>query len=135
MPTKNPRINVALEKPIHSQIKRMAQENGLSLAMVTRGPVREALEMHDDAVLVRVADTRVAALACRRNVTHAAVWEQRCPTTSSIAPTSKRRIFQDSTGSFRGESRSPSSRGLGVPCELPGAVETKEGCGRKNGVA
>jgi hypothetical protein len=75
MPAKNPRINVALEKPIHSQIKRMAQEDGLSLAMVTRGPVREALEMHDDAVLVRVADKRVAALACRRNVTHAAVGE------------------------------------------------------------
>ena len=44
MHTKNPRINVALEKPIYSLIERMAQERGLSLSMVTRDLVREALE-------------------------------------------------------------------------------------------
>jgi hypothetical protein len=75
MPTKNPRINVALEKPIYSLIARMAQEKGLSLSMVTRDLVREALEIHEDAVLVRVADERVAALAGRRTLTHAEVWE------------------------------------------------------------
>ena len=32
MPTKNPRINVALEKPIYSLIERMARERGLSLS-------------------------------------------------------------------------------------------------------
>ena len=75
MPTKNPRINVALEKPIYSLIERMAQERGLSLSMVTRDLVREALEIHEDAVLVRVADERVAALAGRKTLTHAEVWE------------------------------------------------------------
>ena len=43
MPTKNPRINVALEKPIYSLIERMAQERGLSLSMVTRDLDRETL--------------------------------------------------------------------------------------------
>ncbi|MGA2640929.1 MAG: hypothetical protein ABSG21_08490 [Spirochaetia bacterium] len=41
MPTRNPPINV---------IEKMAQERGLSLCMVTRDWVREALEIHEDAV-------------------------------------------------------------------------------------
>jgi hypothetical protein len=36
MPTKNPRINVALEKPIYALIERLAQDRGLSLPMMTR---------------------------------------------------------------------------------------------------
>ena len=75
MPTKNPRINVALEEPIHSLIRRMARAKGVSLSMVTRDLVREALEMHEDAVLTRVADERVAALAGRRTLSHAETWE------------------------------------------------------------
>jgi len=47
MPTRNLHINVALE----------------------------ALEMHEDAVLVRVADERIAALAGRKTLTHVEVWE------------------------------------------------------------
>jgi len=43
--------------------------------MVTRHLVREALEIHEDAVLARVADERIAALADRRILTHAEVWE------------------------------------------------------------
>jgi hypothetical protein len=53
----------------------MAQERGLSLSMVTRDLVREALEIHEDAVLVRVADERVAALAGRKTLAHTEVWE------------------------------------------------------------
>ena len=75
MPTKNPRINVALEKPIYSLIERIAHERGLSLSLVTRDLIREALEIYEDAVLVRVADERVAALANRKTLTHAEVWE------------------------------------------------------------
>jgi len=74
MPTKNPQINVALEKPIYSQIERMAQQRGLSLSMVTRDLVREALEIHEDAVLVRLAEERISSLAGRRTLTDTEVW-------------------------------------------------------------
>ena len=50
MPTKNPRINVALEKPIYSLIEKLAQQRGSSLSMVTRDLIREALEIHEDAI-------------------------------------------------------------------------------------
>ena len=75
MPTKNPRINVALEKPLYSLIQRMAHERGLSLSMVTRDLVREALEIHEDAVLARIAEEREMALTGRKTQTHDEVWE------------------------------------------------------------
>jgi uncharacterized protein (DUF1778 family) len=115
MPTKNPRINVALEKPIYALIKRLAQERGLSLSMVTRDLVREALEIHEDAVLVRFADQRVAALAGRKTMTHAESWKKRCPTASGIIRTSKRRTFPNSIEPSKNESRPPPSRGFECP--------------------
>ena len=75
MPTKNPRINVALEKPIYSLIEKLAQEQGLSLSMVTRDLIREALEIHEDTVLAQAAAKREATLAGRRTLTHSEVWE------------------------------------------------------------
>ncbi len=76
MPTKNPRINVALEKPVYSMIERMAKERGLSLSMVTRDLVKEALEILEDAALVSFADERVDSLSRRKTLTHAEVWGQ-----------------------------------------------------------
>ena len=74
MPTKNPRINVALEKPIYSLIEKLAQEQGLSLSMVTRDLIREALEIHEDTVLVQVAEKREETLAGRKPLSHDEVW-------------------------------------------------------------
>jgi hypothetical protein len=75
MPTKNPRINVALEKAVFSLIKKLAQERGLSLSMVTRDLIREALEIHEDTVLAQIAEKREETLAGRRTLTHDEVWE------------------------------------------------------------
>jgi predicted DNA-binding ribbon-helix-helix protein len=70
VPTKNPRINVALEKPIYSLIEKLARERGLSLSMVTRDLIREALEIHEDAVLAEVAEEREATLADSSTLGH-----------------------------------------------------------------
>jgi U3 small nucleolar RNA-associated protein 14 len=75
MPTKNPRINVALEKPIYSLIEKIAKEKGISMSMVTRDLVREALEIHEDAVLAEFAEEREASVDSRETLTHAEVWE------------------------------------------------------------
>lgn len=74
MPTKNPRINVALERPIHSLIEKLAQQRGLSLSMVTRDLIRDALEIHEDAVLSAIAEERKTTLADRQSLTHDEVW-------------------------------------------------------------
>ncbi len=75
MPTKNPRINVALEKPIYSLIEKLARERGLSLSMVTRDLIREALEIHEDIILAQIAERREETLAGRSTLSHDEVWE------------------------------------------------------------
>ena len=75
MPTKNPRINVALEKPVYSTIKKLAHERGLSLSMVTRDLIREALEILEDTALAQVAEKREISLAGRRTLSHNEAWE------------------------------------------------------------
>lgn len=75
MPTKNPRINVSLEKPVYSLIEKIAKGKGISMSMVTRDLVREALEIHEDAVLAEFAEGREATLDSSEQLTHAEVWE------------------------------------------------------------
>ena len=75
MPTKNPRINVALEKPIYSVIEKIARKKGISMSMVTRDLVREALEIHEDAVLAVFAERRESTFDPRNVLSHSEVWE------------------------------------------------------------
>jgi hypothetical protein len=75
VPTKNRRINVALERSVYSLIEKLAQEQGLSLSMVTRDLIREALEIHEDAALGEVAGEREASLTGRSTLAHDEVWE------------------------------------------------------------
>ena len=74
MPTKNPRINVALEEPVYRLIEKIAKDKGISLSMVTRDLVREALEIHEDAVLVEFAEAREATLDSKDTLSHSEVW-------------------------------------------------------------
>lgn len=75
MPTKNPCINVALEKPIYSVIEKIAREKGISMSMVTRDLVREALEINEDVVFTVFAEQRESTLDSRKVVCHSEVWE------------------------------------------------------------
>jgi predicted DNA-binding ribbon-helix-helix protein len=47
MPTKNPRINVVLERPLYKSIKRLAKRDGVSLSIKVRDLVKEALESEE----------------------------------------------------------------------------------------
>ena len=48
MPTKNPRVNVVLEKPLYKAIARLAKQDGVSMSLKVRDLVREALELEED---------------------------------------------------------------------------------------
>ncbi len=75
MPTKNPRINVALEKPVYRLIEKIAKGKGISMSMVTRDLVRDALEIHEDAFLVEFAESRDATLNSKDTLSHSEVWQ------------------------------------------------------------
>ncbi len=58
MPTKNPRVNVVLEKPLYKRIGNLAKREGVSLSMAVRDLVKEALEIREDAALAGIAEAR-----------------------------------------------------------------------------
>ena len=76
MPTKNPRINVALEKPVFSLIERIAEKRGLSLSIVARDLIWEALEIHEGAVFASVVEERESTPVGRESLKHDEVWQR-----------------------------------------------------------
>lgn len=74
MPTKNPRVNVVLEKPLYDSVRRLAEKEEISLSLKIRDLVREALEAQEDAALARFAEEREKSFKRARALTHKQVW-------------------------------------------------------------
>ncbi len=74
MPTSNPRINVALEKPLFNNIERLAKRDGVSLSLKVRDLVREAIEMDEDRALTNVAERREKGFAKAKALKHEEIW-------------------------------------------------------------
>lgn len=74
MPTKNPRVNVVLEKPLYDSLRRLAEKEEISLSLKIRDLVREALEAQEDAALARFAEEREKSFKRARALTHKQVW-------------------------------------------------------------
>jgi hypothetical protein len=75
MPTKNPRINVSVEKPIYSIIETLAKEKGVSISMITRDLIKEALEIYEDVFLTNFAEEREKTFDKDKSLYHEEVWE------------------------------------------------------------
>ena len=74
MPTKNPRINVVLEKPLYDSVRRLAEKEDVSLSLKIRDLVRQALEAEEDAALAQFAEEREKSFKRSRAFTHKQVW-------------------------------------------------------------
>lgn len=74
MPTKNPRVNVVLEKPLYDSVRRLAEKEEISLSLKIRDLVREALEAQEDAALARFAEEREKSFKRARALAHKQVW-------------------------------------------------------------
>jgi metal-responsive CopG/Arc/MetJ family transcriptional regulator len=74
MPTKSPRINVVLEKPLYQTIERLASREGISLSLKVRDLVRVALEIEEDIALTDLAEARERALPKAKSLRHDEVW-------------------------------------------------------------
>ncbi len=75
MPTKNPRINVSLEKSIYSIIQTLAKEKGVSISMFTRDLIKEALEINEDILLANFAEEREKTFEKQKSLSHDEVWK------------------------------------------------------------
>jgi len=74
MPTKNPRVNVVLEKPLYERVRRLAEKEDISLSLKIRDLVREALEAEEDAALAQFAEEREKSFKRSRTLSHKQVW-------------------------------------------------------------
>ncbi len=74
MPAKNPRINVVLEKPLYNAVHDLAEDEGLSMSMLMRDLVREALELREDRALAAFAAEREKGFDRRTALSHDDVW-------------------------------------------------------------
>jgi hypothetical protein len=74
MPTKNPRINVVLEKPLYESVRRLAKKEDISLSLKIRDLVKRALEAEEDAALAEFAQEREKTFRRSKALTHKQVW-------------------------------------------------------------
>lgn len=74
MPTKHPRLNVVLERPVFRLVERLAARDGVSLSLKARDLICEALELHEDAYLAERAHERAKTFVRSEALTHEQVW-------------------------------------------------------------
>ncbi len=74
MPTKNPRINVVLERPLYNIVGRLAERDGVSLSLKVRDLVKEALEIEEDIALSKLAEIREKTFSRKKALKHDEVW-------------------------------------------------------------
>ncbi len=74
MPTKNPRINVVLDKSLFESIQRLAQREGISLSLKARDLIKEALEIEEDLALTAFAEMREKTFSETKALKHSEVW-------------------------------------------------------------
>src|SRR3989440_10268608 len=74
MPTKNPRVNVVLERPLYDALGRLARREGSSLSTKARDLLRDALETYEDVALAKLAEARERTLVRSAGLTHDEVW-------------------------------------------------------------
>lgn len=74
MPTKNPRVNVAMEKPLYRAIEHLAKKDGVSMSLKVRDLMREALEIEEDISLSMFAEERERTFNKTKALKHNEVW-------------------------------------------------------------
>jgi hypothetical protein len=74
MPTKNPRINVVLDKPLYKNVQFLAKKDGVSLSTKLRDLIKEALDVQEDIFLAKLAEKREGSFQESTALTHEQVW-------------------------------------------------------------
>ncbi len=74
MPTKHPRLNVVLERPVYRSVEKLAVRDGVSMSYKARDLIREALDLYEDAYWAEKAAERMKTFKLSDALTHEQVW-------------------------------------------------------------
>jgi hypothetical protein len=76
MSTKLPRLNVVLEPAVYNIIARLSKKQGLSMSLLARDLLREALAIYEDSFWAKQAEGREKTLRKQKAVSHQNVWKK-----------------------------------------------------------
>lgn len=74
MPTKNPRLNVVLDPNLYKVLNALAQKQGISLSLLARDLLKEALELHEDVYWNKTARERDKTFSYDKALSHKDIW-------------------------------------------------------------
>ena len=75
MPTKNPRVNVVVDRELFEILKALAEERGESISSVVRRYVELGLSLAEDIGLAKIGEERLRTLRKEKTLTHEEVWD------------------------------------------------------------
>ncbi len=75
MPTKNPRVNVVVDRELFEVLKALAEERGESISSVVRRYVELGLSLAEDIGLAKIGEERLRTLRREKTLTHEEVWD------------------------------------------------------------
>lgn len=75
MSTKLPRLNVVLEPEVYKTIHRLSKKEGLSMSLLARDLIREALRIYEDIYWAKEAESREKTFVQEKALRHDQVWD------------------------------------------------------------
>ena len=75
MPTKNSHLNVALEPGLYNPLKKLAKKEGVSLSLVARDLIKEALELYEDIYWQKEVEKRERTFSHKKALSHQEIWK------------------------------------------------------------
>lgn len=74
MSTKNPRLNVVLDPGLYVGISQLAHRQGVSLSLMARDLLKEAMELYEDTYWNKVVQKRGKTFSYKKALSHNDVW-------------------------------------------------------------
>ena len=73
--SKNPEINVVLDKGLYTAINQMAENEDTTISLVMRDLIKEALSLREDISLALIAEEREQTFDPDKAISHDEFWD------------------------------------------------------------
>jgi hypothetical protein len=74
MSIKSTRVDVELGGELYGVVNELAQGHGVSMSILMRDLVKEAMKVREDVSMAHIADQRAASFDHDKSLTHEEVW-------------------------------------------------------------
>jgi len=74
MPTKNPRINIVVDKEIYTILKELSEERGESISSLAKKYIELGLNLVEDIGLYKLSEERLKDFSPSKTLSHEEVW-------------------------------------------------------------